>query len=610
MVRGIRSFLAVLAVAISGVVVIPDVDASPAIPVVGLSAPVVDRGHVLPVGVPVEVDLPRGTQAVGLTWGGAEVGLRLRSLGPGGWSRWVALEDEADHGDGNHGDGDDARHGAGPVWTGPDTVAVEIVATGNPPVDLAVHADTLTDAASGITPAGPTPAGTAVAGAPQLADTAPGGRTGTILPSSSWGSPGWSYANCPGGPATTRAVDAVVVHHTATTTGYTADQVDDVLRSIHRFHTRTRRWCDIAYNVLVDRFGRIWEGRTGGASLPIRGGHARGFNTATTGIALLGDFDGHRVPDAAVDAVSLITAWKAAANDFDPAGSVERVSGGSTSIARGRRVVIGRVSGHRDVSSSTCPGRHGHGTLHDVRRRARERLAPPDAFRFGGQLGDIPVAGDWTGDGPGVGVRRGSAFHLRDQLAGGPTDTVVQLGLPGDRPVVGDWDGDGVDTVGVERGGEFHLLDRNRTPTGVAILDGDRTVRPAVPAGFPLRRAVPLAGDWDGDGVDTLGYAADGEIVLFDDPGGRHVARRYRIGRAGDRAVVTDWEADGIDDVGLVRDGVLYAPLAGDHRMLRPVHGLPEGHRAFVVDWSGLGLPTLLTVTAAGDWDPTTPIGL
>lgn len=603
--RGIRSFLAVLAVAIPGFVVIPDVEAGPAIPVVGLSAAVPDRGHVLPVGTPVGVDLPGDTQAVGLTWDGADVGLRLRSLGPAGWSPWVGLEDEADHGDGHHGAGV-VRHAAGPVWTGPDTVAVEIVATGNPPVDLAVHADTPADA----TPTGPIPASAALADAPQLAGTPGGSGTRTILPTSAWGSPGWSYANCPRGPTATRPVDAVIVHHTATTTAYAAHEVDDVLRSIHRFHTRTRGWCDIAYNVLVDRFGRVWEGRTGGASLPIRGGHARGFNTATTGVALLGDFDSHGVPDVAVEAVSLITAWKAAANDFDPAGSVERVSGGSTSVPRGRHVIIGRVSGHRDVGSSTCPGRHGHGMLHDVRRRARERLRAPTPFAFGGHLGDVPLTGDWTGDGPGAGVRRGAAFHLRHQLGGGPADTVVQLGLPGDRPVVGDWDGDGIDTVGVERDGEFHLLDRNRTPTGIGIVDGDRTIRPHVPAGYPLDRAVPLAGDWDGDGVDTLGYAADGEILLFDDPAGRHVARRYRIGRAGDRAVVTDWEGDGTDDVGLVRDGVHYAPLAGDHRMLRPVHRLPGGHRAFVVDWSGLGLPTLLTVTAAGDWDPTTPIGL
>ena len=47
-------------------------------------------------------------------------------------------------------------------------------------------------------------------------------------------------------------------------------------------------WCDIAYNFFVDRFGRTWQGRSGDLGVPIIGGHSKGFNTGSVGVAFLG----------------------------------------------------------------------------------------------------------------------------------------------------------------------------------------------------------------------------------------------------------------------------------------------------------------------------------
>jgi len=73
--------------------------------------------------------------------------------------------------------------------------------------------------------------------------------------------------------------------------------------------------------------------------------------------------------------------------------------------------------------------------------------APPTIIFNFGQPGDIPVVGDWNGDGiDTVGIYRhyplwgGAQFALSNSLSG-PPEVVFNYGKDGDIPVVGDWDG-------------------------------------------------------------------------------------------------------------------------------------------------------------------------
>jgi len=116
-------------------------------------------------------------------------------------------------------------------------------------------------------------------------------------------------------------------------------------------------------------------------------------------------------------------------------------------------------------------------------------------FNFGG-LFDFPVVGDWDGDGVDtVGVFHSALagqpgqFRLVNENSASAIIFTVNFGASGDIPVAGDWDGDGVDTVGVFKNGTFllRLHDNNST-----AANNNLTTTLVVNSDFPL------AGDWNG----------------------------------------------------------------------------------------------------------------
>lgn len=140
-------------------------------------------------------------------------------------------------------------------------------------------------------------------------------------------------------------VTGAVVHHTAGANGYSAEQVPGIIRGVYAYHAVTRGWGDIGYNVLVDRFGRIWEGRAGGIERPIVGGHAIGANSTMFGLSVLGDYTKTTPSPESLDAVADLIAWKLALHGVVPTGT-GHVNGAAYPA----------VIGHRDVSSTSCPG--------------------------------------------------------------------------------------------------------------------------------------------------------------------------------------------------------------------------------------------------------------
>lgn len=163
-------------------------------------------------------------------------------------------------------------------------------------------------------------------------------------------------------------VGAGVVHHTAGETWYSANEVPGIIRGIQRFHQSSRGWNDIGYNFVVDRFGRIWEGRAGGTTRSVIGAHAGGHNSTSFGTVVLGNFVNGAAPTGdAVDGLVELLAWKFALHGIDPRGTHRWPNG----------TVRTTLIGHRDVGSTTCPGAI-HGMLPALRTRVAQQMARLD----------------------------------------------------------------------------------------------------------------------------------------------------------------------------------------------------------------------------------------
>jgi hypothetical protein len=195
-----------------------------------------------------------------------------------------------------------------------------------------------------------------------------------------------------------------------------------------------------------------------------------------------------------------------------------------------------------------------------------ENPAPQQVFRYTSEPGDIPVVGDWNGDGhTKTGVFRNGLWILDYNGDGAvnlenptPQQVFRYTSTPGDIPVVGDWNGDGRTKTGVFRNGLW-ILDYNGD--GSVNLDN-----PSPEQVFRYTSApgdIPVVGDWSGDGRTKTGvfrnglwildYNGDGSVSL-ENPAPQQVFRYTSA--PGDIPVVGDWNGDGRTKTGVFRNGL------------------------------------------------------
>ncbi|QWW20264.1 cell wall-binding repeat-containing protein [Schaalia sp. 19OD2882] len=167
----------------------------------------------------------------------------------------------------------------------------------------------------------------------------------------------------------------VVIHHTAGNNNYSRAQAPQAVRGVHQYHASTLGWGDVGYHFLVDRYGTVYQGREGSLTGFYEAGHARGANSNTLGVSVVGDFTNVEPPIAAQNAVAKVSAWLLKRMGAHNVDAPIRVTG---QPAVGR--TIKTLSGHRDVGGTACPGQAFYDKLPRLRTVVQNLLNGRDSW--------------------------------------------------------------------------------------------------------------------------------------------------------------------------------------------------------------------------------------
>ena len=341
---------------------------------------VVRPGHVLSTLTPVQ-ERARFTVA-GVSWASttgltaSDVTIQVRVREDADWTGWETLTVTEDGPQRGTAESATARLGSNPLVTdGATAIQVRVDTTnGQPLPDLRVTTINPGTSAADDDLARHTPAASASAAA----------VTPTIITRRQWG----ADESLRGSTTYNTTVKAIVVHHTASSNDYTAATAAAQIRGIYAYDTKGLGWSDIAYNFLVDKYGRIYEGRAGSITRAVRGAHAMGFNTDTMGIAALGNYETTAAPSVMVDSIAKVAGWKLSQYGVDPSATTRLTSAGGTGTkyAKGVVATLPTVNAHQNTSYTLCPGRYLYPQMATIRSKATMYA------KYSSTTGPAPVA--------------------------------------------------------------------------------------------------------------------------------------------------------------------------------------------------------------------------
>jgi hypothetical protein len=207
----------------------------------------------------------------------------------------------------------------------------------------------------------------------------------------------------------------LIVHHTATldnsnpqdpsypNPSYTADQAVQDVRSVYYYHAISKGWGDIGYNALIDRFGRVYEGRRGRDQGPdgkreiispdVVAGHALNCNEGSAGVSLIGNyevnqFDTTYLAPMQKSLLDLLT-WWCRRHYINPTESSNFLMVNFATILN-----VPNICGHGDVNNTACPGRYVYALLPGWRNDVRDKVSDAAQVNPSAEITQTPNAAD------------------------------------------------------------------------------------------------------------------------------------------------------------------------------------------------------------------------
>jgi hypothetical protein len=154
-----------------------------------------------------------------------------------------------------------------------------------------------------------------------------------------------------------------------------------------------------------------------------------------------------------------------------------------------------------------------------------------------GNPGDTPMAGRWdnliTGDGVGVFRPTNGIIYLTRNLITGFSDYYLVMGNPGDVGFAGDWDADGFDSIGVYRPANSVWYLSNTNGNGITFSDVDFV--------WDVGTAKPFAGNWLGTGSRPGYFTGAGTFTLHPNLSPSGIDNVFAFGPANGIPVAGRW---------------------------------------------------------------------
>ena len=183
--------------------------------------------------------------------------------------------------------------------------------------------------------------------------------------------------------------------------------------------------------------------------------------------------------------------------------------------------------------------------------------------------------------------RVNSLFHLRNSNTTGSPDSSFFFNNFGDRPVAGDWNGDGDETIGIWRPSNGNFILREGNPFGEQTAFG-----------YGKTGDRPVVGDWDGNGTTTAGIYRPSNVSFYLDNTNTSSSSEYffAYGTSEDLPVSGDWDGNGTETIGIFRpsNGTFHlrnSNSAGPAALIFSFGA--NGDQPVVGDWNNDGIDTV-----------------